>query len=906
MKIAYILNSIEDISISKSKLERYFNRDNEVWIIAVNISLDTIIEIRQLFRGYIPCERILYFEKSSLDNILFICNSLDIDRAILIEDSSIKRYRISKERVSNNRPKLAYFSPFEPAKSGIATYTTELLPYLAKYYDITLVADDNNLNAQTNYQGIEFELIGIDEFKSRVEEFDRVLHHIGNSRYHIYSCKILQECSGVVVLHDFFLNSMQRYIEFECPKRYFWGLRIFINGGYLPFKEYFDERNYEKLGFEFPVNLSELQRARGVITHSKYSKKLSKEWYIDTVQPPWRVIPHLRELPTKIDRESARKQLCIDEDTILICSFGHINKTKLSHKLLDAFIASELFKHKKALLVFAGSRSDPNYCKEMEEKAKRYGYENRVKITGWIDMELYRVYLQAADIAVQLRTLSRGETSGTVLDTMAYGVPTIINANGSMAEIDDSVVIKLRDDFDVIELIEALETLEDKQVRERLSKKAQEYISTKHNPSLCAKLYYDAIESYYAIPNRDISIPSRPRQRQILVDVTVLSRKDYRTGIQRVARAQLLQLMQIAPKDTRVEAVYLSNDGGRWHFRYASEYICRLLDIPISLADREVEIEAGDIFYGVDFHTDTTIEAINAGLFREWRANGVLVSFTIHDLLPIEAPHFFPEGTEEFHTRWFKGVVKNSDLLVCTSNTGVDTVNRWIDKLNLSDDRLPKVVSVYLGSDIKASAPDSGSDEYSEIFQEMKSRPTFIVVGTIEPRKGHYQTLKAFEELWIEGIEVGLIFIGKEGWIDLDQSLRRTIPQTMEAIRVAQEKYPYFKWLNSVDDANLERFYQNATAFLFPSEDEGFGIPLIEAAHYELPIIVRDRPIFRELAGEYADYFENDLNPTTIAKAIKRWIESYKRGDIKSSKGMPYITWQESAERLYKEFMRIC
>ena len=248
-RIAYILNGIEQFDFTP---QRY--KDRDIWIIATDISIDTMIEIRRLCRGYIPCERILYFKESSLDDILFICNSLDIDRAILIEESSIKRYRVSEGRVSN-RPKLAYFSPFEPAKSGIATYTTELLPYLAKYYHITLVADDNNLNAQTNYQDIEFELISVDEFKSRVEEFDRVLHHIGNSLYHIYSSKALQECSGVVVLHDFFLTGMQRYREFELHERYNWGLRLFANGGYISFRDYFDEKNHEKLEFDFPVNL---------------------------------------------------------------------------------------------------------------------------------------------------------------------------------------------------------------------------------------------------------------------------------------------------------------------------------------------------------------------------------------------------------------------------------------------------------------------------------------------------------------------------------------------------------------------------------------------------------------------------------------------------------------------------
>ena len=54
--------------------------------------------------------------------------------------------------------------------------------------------------------------------------------------------------------------------------------------------------------------------------------------------------------------------------------------------------------------------------------------------------------MQAADLAVQLRALSRGETSAAVFDCLAYGVPTIVNANGSMVELPEGSVLMLPDD----------------------------------------------------------------------------------------------------------------------------------------------------------------------------------------------------------------------------------------------------------------------------------------------------------------------------------------------------------------------------------------------------------------------------------------------------------------------------
>ena len=106
--------------------------------------------------------------------------------------------------------------------------------------------------------------------------------------------------------------------------------------------------------------------------------------------------------------------------------------------------------------------------------------------------------LAAADIGVQLRTLSRGETSGTVLDCMNYGLPTIVNANGSMADLPKDAVWMLPDEFTDAELVDALETLwQDDERRNQLATCAREVILTQHDPGACANQYAQAIESMY-------------------------------------------------------------------------------------------------------------------------------------------------------------------------------------------------------------------------------------------------------------------------------------------------------------------------------------------------------------------------------------------------------------------------
>lgn len=101
--------------------------------------------------------------------------------------------------------------------------------------------------------------------------------------------------------------------------------------------------------------------------------------------------------------------------------------------------------------------------------------------------------------------------------------------------------------------------------------------------------------------------------------------------------------------------------------------------------------------------------------------------------------------------------------------------------------------------------------------------------------------------------------------------------------------------LDSASDDELVSYYTNSAALIFASYAEGFGLPLIEAAQYELPIIARDIPIFREVAGSHAFYFDDSKDPAVIANAVDQWLTLRDSGQVPSSVGMPFLTWKESA-----------
>jgi len=82
------------------------------------------------------------------------------------------------------------------------------------------------------------------------------------------------------------------------------------------------------------------------------------------------------------------------------------------------------------------------------------------------------------------------------------------------------------------------------------------------------------------------------------------------------------------------------------------------------------------------------------------------------------------------------------------------------------------------------------------------------------------------------------------------------------------ETVPGFIYREGLTDTDLGDLYRSACALVLPSIYEGFGLPIIEAMSQRLPVICSDLPVFREVAGDHATYFD-PLNVEDIANALK-------------------------------------
>lgn len=392
-----------------------------------------------------------------------------------------------------------------------------------------------------------------------------------------------------------------------------------------------------------------------------------------------------------------------------------------------------------------------------------------------------------------------------------------------------------------------------------------------------------------------IALNTLEENKIIYIDITQLRMVDYGTGIQRVVKAIISEVFKSKIEEFDIQLVYIENCNGIWQYKRALDFEQKYFDLESHDDNYVVEPKNGDIFVGLDLVSDV-INAENQGLFSGWRGRGVKIIFVVYDILPILHPRWWPQNGGDIHTAWLKIIAKVSDKLVSISKSVSDEVEIWIQQNNIQTPKSIEYKYFHLGADIDNSKPSKGLPKNAEeVLNKLRSTKTFLIVGTLEPRKSHRLALVTFENLWSKGLDISLVIIGKQGWM---------VDELVEKIRNHPELNKHLFWLEGISDEYLEKVYVASTCLIAASEGEGFGLPLIEAAQKKLPIIVRDIPVFREVAGEYAYYFANDNDPAILAETIENWIELHKNNNHPKSDNMSWLTWEKSAKQLLERLLK--
>ena len=363
--------------------------------------------------------------------------------------------------------------------------------------------------------------------------------------------------------------------------------------------------------------------------------------------------------------------------------------------------------------------------------------------------------------------------------------------------------------------------------------------------------------------DRRVARHSSPRRR-LFVDVSLISRSDAGTGIQRVVRAVWQALLEDPTRDFELVPVAGFRFGGYRRIRpdFLRSPVSRWI---VPNPGNALRPQRGDVFLGLDLAPHVVTRS--ARQLARWRARGLHLAFVIYDLLPLQRPDWFTPTARMRFAAWFDTIAHLSDNLLCISAAVRDDLGAALASSTPSRAGQPRLATLRLGGALAQSCPSRGlPDDVDELLAWVAGAPTVMVVGTIEPRKGHDDALAAFEQLWARsgGPHPRLLLVGRPGW---------GTEVLQERLRGHTATGTDLRWLTCASDELLDRLYTACHGVMIPSRAEGFGLPLLEAACHRKPIFARDLPVFREFAPPEVAWFE-DATPDALARAIEGWLDA--------------------------------
>lgn len=315
----------------------------------------------------------------------------------------------------------------------------------------------------------------------------------------------------------------------------------------------------------------------------------------------------------------------------------------------------------------------------------------------------------------------------------------------------------------------------------------------------------------------------------------------------------------------------------------------RAADLLARLADRTVarRRHAGDVLLLIDPTWDRPVWA-EVDRFR--RRGGAVVG-VVYDLIPLSHPHTTNNRVATSFAEAFAATTARADGLVCISRFVADCVNAHLDSHPTGLPR-PNVTHFRLGTDpAPPAAREPPSGPVAAAFAGPV--PTFLIVGSIEPRKRADLVLDAFEAVWAAGTDARLVFVGRQSW---------GMAAFLERAAAHAERGRRLFVFRDASDPDLDHAYAACAALIFASEIEGFGLPLVEAFVRGVDVIASDIPVFREIADGRAAFF-----PAGDAAALARLVAARTADPPPRRPPDPaaWIDWRASADELLDAVERV-
>lgn len=296
----------------------------------------------------------------------------------------------------------------------------------------------------------------------------------------------------------------------------------------------------------------------------------------------------------------------------------------------------------------------------------------------------------------------------------------------------------------------------------------------------------------------------------------------------------------------------------------------RLFPLPQSLStlalqkcNIPIEILNGstDVFHTWEWYLPTAIKA--------------KIVITIHDVALFKFDHLSHPTIERQHREVMERIKKYNPTIIAVSES---TKHDLIEVCSLSPESI-HVVHEALPSEHQLEISSEQLASMKQIYKLEK--PYFLMVGTPEPRKNFINQIEAWKEY---KSDFDLVLVGGQGWED--------IPQESGIIRIT-----------NASAFELAALYKGASMLLYCSLYEGFGLPILEAFYYEVPVVTSDSSAMKEIGAD-AVVLVDPEDVQSIKLGIAKGLEIGTQLIVDGRARLDDFSWNKAAQETYDVYVK--
>ncbi len=268
---------------------------------------------------------------------------------------------------------------------------------------------------------------------------------------------------------------------------------------------------------------------------------------------------------------------------------------------------------------------------------------------------------------------------------------------------------------------------------------------------------------------------------------------------------------------------------------------------------------------------------------------GLRSAYVFYDAIPFKMKDFYSQDERKVHETYMKSL-NNCEKVFPISKFSTNDLISFLGSSKLHTPLLEERIQT---CSLPGEFPEN--KRILEIKNNTSKRITILCVGTIEPRKNHITLLNAFKKIKKQtAFSVNLVLAGGDVYPDLTKEINNFINTD-----------PDIRWEKSPDDTRLQELYSACDFTVYPSLEEGFGLPILESLWNARPCICRNSGAMKEVAEDGGCLMVDTSSSDLLAACILKLIEDNDlRCDLaKTATKLKFKTWFDYGKELVKNLV---